>query len=155
MGTKYVPSYPMALEKGLTPLTALLSSLPRRADRNVTPTTPTVLFGPEDHPGFALSYRGFLGTPVGRYGFPSFGRGDTPLPLPNVILWRAPGLQQLRPRPYDFGPLGTWNRRPCCWDSYWFPDTPPPEGLILTQYFPHHRISRISVVRLEVFHSLT
>lgn len=32
----------------------------------------------------------------------------------------------------------------------------PHEGLILTQYFPHHRISRISVVRLEeLFLSLT
>ena len=36
-----------------------------------------------------------------------------------------------------------------------FRTPPPPEGLILTQYFPHHRISRISVVRLEVFLSLT
>ena len=33
--------------------------------------------------------------------------------------------------------------------------TPTHEGLILTQCFPHHRISRISVVRLEVFLSLT
>ena len=29
--------------------------------------------------------------------------------------------------------------------------TPAHEGLILTRYFPHHRISRISVARLEVF----
>ena len=29
--------------------------------------------------------------------------------------------------------------------------TPAHEGLILTPYFPHHRISRISVARLEVF----
>ena len=33
--------------------------------------------------------------------------------------------------------------------------TPAHEGLILTQCFPHHRISRISVARLEVFLSLT
>ena len=33
--------------------------------------------------------------------------------------------------------------------------TPTHEGLILTQCFPHHRISRISVVRLEVFLLLT
>jgi hypothetical protein len=33
--------------------------------------------------------------------------------------------------------------------------TPAHEGLTLTQYFPHHRISRISVVRLEVFLLLT
>ena len=34
--------------------------------------------------------------------------------------------------------------------------TPAHEGLILTQYFPHHRISRISVVKLEeLFLSLT
>jgi len=108
-----------------TPTTALSSSLPRRVDQNVTPTTPTVPFGLEDHPGIALSYRVSLGTPAGRYGFPHFGRGDTPLPPPNHILRRAPGLQQLHSRPNDFGPLGTWNRRPCCWNSYWFPDTHP------------------------------
>ena len=106
--------------------TASLSSLRRRADRNGTPTIPTAPFGLEDHPGFASSCRVFLGTLVGRYGFPRFGRGDTPLPLPDFILWRTPGLQQLHLRPHDFGPLGTWNRRPCCWDSYWFPDTHPP-----------------------------
>jgi len=125
----WVPSlyFPVQLPwKGNDTLTtALLSSLLRRADQNETPMTPTVLLGLEDHPAFALSCRGFLGTPVGRYGLPHFARGNIPLPSPNIILRRAPGLQQLHLRPYDFCPLGTWNRRPCCWDSYWFPDPPP------------------------------
>ena len=94
MGTKYLLSRNYLGARGTDILaTALLSNLPRRADQSCV-TTVTAVPVIENHPAFAFLCRVFLGTPVGRYGFPHFGRGNTPL-HPNYILRRAPGLQQL------------------------------------------------------------
>lgn len=157
--TLWVPSmYPSSNRtrwKGTDiPPTALLWSLLRRADRNGTPTTLTVLSGPEDLPATALSYRGYLGTPVGRYGFPYFGRGNTPLPPPTLFSGERRGYNSFTRDPMISARLGlgTVVRAVGIRSGS---RTSAHEGLILTQYFPTHRISKISVVRLEALLLLT
>jgi len=134
--------------------TASLSSLPRRVDQNGTPMTPTVPLGLEDHPASALSYRGFLGTPVGRYGFPRFGRGDTPVPPPTLFSGERRVYNSFICDPMISARLGLGTVVRAVGIRIGFRTPPTHEGLILTQYFPHHRISRISVARLEVSLSL-
>jgi hypothetical protein len=155
MGTRYLLSYSTSWSDGIDILTALLLSLLRRADQNGTPTMRTVLFVPEDHPATALPCRGFLGTPVGRYDFPHFGRGNAGLPPPNYVLSGERrvynGFTRDSTTSARLG-FGTVVRAVGIRIGF---RTPTHEGLILMQCFPNHRISRISVARRGVLLSLT
>ena len=82
--SKYLPDQQSQKEVD-TPMPVSLLSLLRRVDPSGTPTIPTMLFELEDHPGFALLSWAFLRIPAGRYGFPCFGRGNTPLPSPTLF----------------------------------------------------------------------